>query len=43
MSSSVTSTADMSSSVTTLSESRTLMYVFEVNLEIKEDEGKVTY
>lgn len=42
MSSSVTSTADiMTGSITTISESRTLMYVFEVNLEIKEEDGKV--
>lgn len=42
MSNSVTTTSDvMSASVTTISESRTLMYVFEVNLEIKEDDGKV--
>lgn len=41
MSSSVASVADMSASVTTLSEARTLLYVFEVSLEIKEDEGKV--
>lgn len=41
MSSSVTSAADMTGSITTLSEARTLMYVFEVNLEIKEDDGKV--
>ncbi|XP_019866327.2 rab GTPase-activating protein 1-like isoform X3 [Aethina tumida] len=40
MSSSVTSAADMTGSITTLSEARTLMYVFEVNLEIKEDDGK---
>ncbi|XP_066246737.1 rab GTPase-activating protein 1-like isoform X2 [Euwallacea similis] len=44
MSSSVTSAADaMSGSITTLSEARTLMYVFEVNLDIKEDDGKGTY
>lgn len=42
MTNSVTSTTDMmTGSVTTLSESRNLMYVFEVNLEIKEDDGKV--
>lgn len=41
MSSSVASAADMSASVTTLSEARTLLYVFEVSLEIREDEGKV--
>lgn len=41
MSSSVASVADMSASVTTLSEARTLLYVFEVSLEIREDEGKV--
>ncbi|CAG9815561.1 unnamed protein product [Phaedon cochleariae] len=40
MSSSVVSTLDMAGSVTTISEVRTLMYVFEVNLEIKEDDGK---
>lgn len=40
MSSSVTSAADMTGSITTLPEARTLMYVFEVNLEIKEDDGK---
>ncbi|XP_022920626.1 rab GTPase-activating protein 1-like isoform X2 [Onthophagus taurus] len=40
MSSSVASAADMSASITTISEARTLVYVFEVNLEIKEDEGK---
>lgn len=37
------SAADMSASITTLSEARNLMYVFEVSLEIKEDEGKVGY
>lgn len=41
MTSSVTSAIDMTGSITTLSEARTLMYVFEVSLEIKEDEGKV--
>lgn len=41
MTSSVTSAVDMTGSITTLSEARTLMYVFEVSLEIKEDEGKV--
>lgn len=42
MTSSVTSALDMmTGSITTLSEARTLMYVFEVSLEIKEDEGKV--
>lgn len=41
MTSSVASVADMSGSITTLSEARTLMYVFEVSLEIKEDDGKV--
>ncbi|KAL3277172.1 hypothetical protein HHI36_012522 [Cryptolaemus montrouzieri] len=43
MSSSVTSAADMTGSILTLSEARTLMYVFEVNLEIKEDDGKGGY
>ncbi|CAH0552956.1 unnamed protein product, partial [Brassicogethes aeneus] len=44
MSSSVASAADMmTGSITTLSEARTLMYVFEVNLEIKEDDGKGTF
>lgn len=43
MSSSITSTVDMMmGSITTMTELRTLMYVFEVNLEIKEDDGKVT-
>ena len=42
MSNSVASAADMSSSVTTIPETRQLMYVFEVSLEIKEDEGKVS-
>lgn len=37
------SVADMTGSVTTLSEVRTLMYVFEVSLEIKEDDGKVLF
>lgn len=42
MSNSVASATDMmTGSVTTISESRNLMYVFEVNLEIKEDDGKV--
>lgn len=41
MSSSVTSALDMTGSITTLPEARILMYVFEVNLEIKEDDGKV--
>lgn len=41
MTSSLTSAVDMTGSITTLSEARTLMYVFEVSLEIKEDEGKV--
>ncbi|KAG5896484.1 hypothetical protein JTB14_005864 [Gonioctena quinquepunctata] len=40
MSSSVTSAIDMTGSVTTISEARTLLYVFEVSLEIKEDDGK---
>ncbi|KAL1490600.1 hypothetical protein ABEB36_013266 [Hypothenemus hampei] len=41
MSSSVTSAGDvMSGSVATIPEVRTLMYVFEVNLDIKEDDGK---
>ncbi|KAK9751671.1 Phosphotyrosine interaction domain (PTB/PID) [Popillia japonica] len=43
MSSSVASTAEMTSSITTVSESRHLMSVFEVNLEIKEDDGKGTF
>ncbi|KAJ8945811.1 hypothetical protein NQ314_009033, partial [Rhamnusium bicolor] len=44
MSSSVTSAMDMmTGSITTLSEARTLMYVFEVNLEIKEDDGKGSF
>ncbi|CAH1128718.1 unnamed protein product [Ceutorhynchus assimilis] len=44
MSSSVTSAADMmSGSIITLPEARTLMYVFEVNLEVKEDDGKGSY
>ncbi|XP_031335344.1 rab GTPase-activating protein 1-like isoform X2 [Photinus pyralis] len=43
MSSSVASASDMSASVTTLAEARTLMYVFEVSLEIKEDDGKGTF
>lgn len=42
MTSSITSAVDMTGSITTLSEARTLMYVFEVSLEIKEDEGKVS-
>lgn len=41
MTSSIASAADMTGSVTQLNEARTLMYVFEVSLEIKEDEGKV--
>lgn len=42
MSSSVTSAVDMmTGSITALPEPRTLMYVFEVNLEIKEEDGKV--
>ncbi|XP_017786664.1 PREDICTED: rab GTPase-activating protein 1-like [Nicrophorus vespilloides] len=43
MTSSVASAADMSASITTLSDARSLMYVFEVSLEIKEDEGKGTF
>ncbi|XP_044756834.1 rab GTPase-activating protein 1-like isoform X2 [Coccinella septempunctata] len=43
MSSSITSAADMTGSITTLPEARTLMYVFEVNLEIKEEDGKGGY
>ncbi|GJQ88093.1 hypothetical protein Trydic_g13105 [Trypoxylus dichotomus] len=43
MSSSVASTAEMTSSITTMSESRHLMSVFEVSLEIKEDDGKGTF
>lgn len=43
MSSSVASAADMSVSITTLPEARTLVYVFEVSLEIKEDDGKVWF
>jgi hypothetical protein len=43
MSSSVTSAIDMTGSITTLPEARTLMYVFEVSLEIKEDDGKGTF
>lgn len=43
MSSSVTSTVDMSGSMTVFPEARTLMYVFEVSLEIKEDDGKGTF
>lgn len=44
MSSSVASAAEMSSSITTLPDAQksTLMYVFEVNLEIKEDDGRVS-
>lgn len=43
MSSSVASAGDMSSSITTIPDTqRTLMYVFEVNLEIKEDDGRVS-
>lgn len=44
MSSSVASAAEMSCSITTLPDSQktTLMYVFEVNLEIKEDDGRVS-
>lgn len=41
MSSSVASQADMLSGSITLPEIRTLLYVFEVSLEIKEDDGKV--
>ncbi|XP_072386845.1 rab GTPase-activating protein 1-like isoform X1 [Diabrotica undecimpunctata] len=44
MSSSITSGGDiMTGSITTNSEARILMYVFEVNLEIKEDDGKGSY
>ncbi|KAF5273077.1 hypothetical protein FQR65_LT04819 [Abscondita terminalis] len=43
MSSSVASAANMSASVTTLLEARTQDYVFEVSLEIKEDDGKGTF
>ncbi|ERL92069.1 hypothetical protein D910_09391 [Dendroctonus ponderosae] len=44
MSSSVTSASDMMcGSITALPEPRTLMYVFEVNLEIKEEDGKGSY
>ncbi|XP_044261828.1 rab GTPase-activating protein 1-like isoform X1 [Tribolium madens] len=43
MSSSVTSALDMTGSITTIPEARTLMYVFEVSLEIKEDDGKGTF
>ncbi|XP_023018199.1 GTPase activating protein and centrosome-associated isoform X1 [Leptinotarsa decemlineata] len=43
MSSSVASAVDMTGSVTTISEARTLLYVFEVNLEIKEDDGKGSF
>ena len=42
MSSSVTSAVDMTGSITTLPDARTLMYVFEVSLEIREDDGKVS-
>lgn len=42
MSSSITSATDMSSSIVSIPDvQRTLMCVFEVNLEIKEDDGKV--
>lgn len=41
MSSSVASAAEMSSSIVTIPDTqRTLVYVFEVNLEIKEDDGR---
>ncbi|KAJ3641745.1 hypothetical protein Zmor_028224 [Zophobas morio] len=43
MSSSVTSAVDMTGSITTLPDARTLMYVFEVSLEIREDDGKGTF
>ncbi|XP_025837449.1 rab GTPase-activating protein 1-like isoform X2 [Agrilus planipennis] len=43
MSSSVASATEMTGSITTLPEARTLMYVFEVNLEIKEDDGRGTF
>ncbi|KAJ8917151.1 hypothetical protein NQ315_012643 [Exocentrus adspersus] len=43
MTSSVASAIDMTGSITTLSEVRTLLYVFEVNLEIKEDDGKGSF
>ncbi|XP_030757026.1 rab GTPase-activating protein 1-like isoform X2 [Sitophilus oryzae] len=45
MSSSVTSVNGdiMSGSIITLPEARTLMHVFEVNLEIKEEDGKGSY
>ncbi|XP_065169560.1 rab GTPase-activating protein 1-like isoform X2 [Atheta coriaria] len=36
----ISSTDNMSASCTTLSEARHVMYVFEVNLEIKEDDGR---
>lgn len=36
------STTDMTSSITTMSEARQLMSVFEVCLEIREDDGKVS-
>ncbi|XP_050304026.1 rab GTPase-activating protein 1-like isoform X2 [Anthonomus grandis grandis] len=40
----INSAADvMSGSVTTLPEAKTLMHVFEVNLEIKEEDGKGSY
>lgn len=42
MSSSVASANEMNSSIVTIPDmQRTLMYVFEVNLEIKEEDGKV--
>lgn len=43
MTSSITSATDMTASITQLNEARTLMYVFEVSLEIKEDDGKVVF
>ncbi|VEN58730.1 unnamed protein product [Callosobruchus maculatus] len=44
MSSSVASAADlMMGCVSSISEPRTLMYVFEVNLEIKEEDGKGSF
>lgn len=43
MTSSIASAADMTGSITQLNEARILMYVFEVGLEIKEDEGKVGF
>ncbi|CAH1983293.1 unnamed protein product [Acanthoscelides obtectus] len=43
MSSSVASVADMMGCVSSVVEPRTLMYVFEVNLEIKEEDGKGSF